>query len=200
VNYILPVQCGAVDMASFRFQINKIKYFIKKYYSSIYIKNNNNKEKEKEKENLGFYLAGLIEGDGYISITNQNSIILGITFNIKDQTLAEKLLKILGKGSIIKRKTNSIELRFSEKNSLKRIINIINGKFRTPKIDQLHKGIDFLNKKYFMNITKLPLNLSPLNLNSWLAGFIDADGYFYIRYSSKQIACNFQFRTKNYIP
>ena len=197
MNYILPIQCGAVDMASFKFKnYNKKlkKFFFKKYYSSVYIKKNI------KEENLGFYLAGLIEGDGYISITNKNNVILGITFNIKDQTLAEKLLKFLGKGYIIKRKTNSIELRFSDKITLYKIINIINGKFRTPKIDQLQKVITFLNTKYFMDINRLPLDSSLLNLNSWLAGFIDADGYFYIRYSSKQITCNFSLEQRIIYP
>ena len=71
-----------------------------------------NKHLESE-QILSHYLAGLIEGDGYISITNKNRIILGITFNLKDKPLAEKLLSYLGKGSIVKRNTNSIELRFS---------------------------------------------------------------------------------------
>ena len=104
-------------------------------------------------EHLGSYLAGLIEGDGYISITNENRVILGITFNIKDKPLAEKLLNYLGKGFIATRKTNSIELRFSalaparnpgqgEKKTIIKIITLINGKFRTPKIEQLYKLID----------------------------------------------------------
>ena len=82
--------------------------------NSIFIQYN----KKEVHEFLGFYLAGLIEGDGYISITNQNRVILGIIFNIKDQPLAEKVLNLLGKGFIAlqkKRQTNSIELRFSEK-------------------------------------------------------------------------------------
>ena len=91
---------------------------------------------------IGSYLAGLIEGDGYISINNKNRVILGITFNIKDKPLAEKLLDYIGKGFIAKRKTSSIELRFSSKNSLCKIITLINGKFRTPKIDQLYLLID----------------------------------------------------------
>ena len=62
---------------------------------------------------LAHYLAGLIEGDGYISITKEDRVILGITFNLKDKPLAEKLLSYLGKGFIAKRKTNCIELRFS---------------------------------------------------------------------------------------
>lgn len=80
-------------------------------------------------KNLGFYLAGLIEGDGYISITKENRVILGIVFNIKDQPLAEKILNYLGKGSIVKRKSKSIELRISEKKTMLKIVNLINGKF-----------------------------------------------------------------------
>jgi len=94
------------------------------------------------KVNLGCYLAGLIEGNGYISITKENRIILGITFNIKDKPVANKLLNYIGKGHIVQRKGNNIELRFSAIKTLERIINLINGKFRTPKIDQLYKLID----------------------------------------------------------
>lgn len=42
-----------------------------------------------------------------------------------------------------------------------------------------------------MDIPKLPLDDKPLHENSWLSGFIEADGGFYIRYSSKQIICKF---------
>ena len=150
-------------------------------------------------KHLGSYLAGLIEGDGYISITSENRVILGITFNLKDKPLAEKLLNYLGKGFIAKRKTNSIELRFSEKKTIIRIVNLINGKFRTPKIDQLYKLIDWLNNKYSMDISKLPLDNSPLDTNSWLAGFIEADGGFYIRFS-KQIICKFSLEQRMIYP
>jgi len=108
------------------------------------------------------YLTGLIERDGYISITNQNKVILAITFNIKDKPLAKKLLSLLGVGSIIKRSSNSIELRFSRKKTLYNIIKLINGKFRTPKIDQLYKLINWMNNQYLINIQKLPINNSSI--------------------------------------
>ena len=166
-------------------------------------------------DKLGHYLSGLIEGDGYISITKENRVILGITFNIKDRPLAEKLLNYLAlaparpvqgkgqggnKGFIAKRKTNSVELRISDKQTLLRIIKMINGKFRTPKIQQLHKLVDWVNKKYSMEIPKLPVNNSPLDSNSWLAGFIEADGTFYIRYSLKQIICKFNLEQRMIYP
>ena len=213
-NYMLPVLIGSPDMAKdTKYNLNflKTKYFLYFFYLlhsykfnnlilpiSNYVLNNNNR-KEINK-NLGSYLAGLIEGDGYISITNQNRVILGITFNITDRPLAEKLLNCLGKGSIVSRKTQSIELRISSKKSLSNVINIINGKFRTPKIDQLYKLIDWMNKKYSVKILKLPIDNSPLTNNSWLAGFIDADGSFYIRYSQKQIICKFSLEQRMIYP
>jgi hypothetical protein len=153
---------------------------------------------------LANYLAGLIEGDGYITITNQDRVILSITFNLKDKPLAEKLLSYLGKGSIVKRKSNCIELRFSHKQTLCKIIELINGKFRTPKIYQLYKLIDWMNKKHShprgTDITKLPLNDGPILNDSWLSGFIDADGSFYIRDSLKQIICKFNLEQRKIYP
>lgn len=104
-------------------------------------------------DKISYYLTGLIEGDGYISILKGNRVIVGITFNIKDKPLADKLLKYIGSGSIQRRKTNSVELRFAAFKSLKIIVNLINGKFRTPKIDQLHTLIDWMNKNILLILT-----------------------------------------------
>lgn len=158
------------------------------------------KIESKSEDRLGSYLAGLIEGDGYISINNKKKVILGITLNLKDKPLAEKLLNLIGIGFIVKRKSSSIELRFTSKISLCRIIKLVNGKFRTPKIDQLFKLIDWINLNHAMNFSKLPLDLTPLNNNSWLSGFIDSDGGFYIRHSLKQIICKFNLEQRMLYP
>ena len=205
LNYMLPVLIGAPDMADTKiFNISliqkgepKLLRLFPNYSSS----SNSHKPQlspmiKYTKQSLGSYLAGLIEGDGYITITNKDSVILGITFNLKDKPLAEKLLRILGGGFIVKRKTNSVELRFSHKQTLCQIIELINGKFRTHKIDLLYKLVDWMNKKHSMNITKLPLNDSPILKDSWLSGFIDAGGCFYIRNSLKQIICKFNLEQR----
>lgn len=172
--------------------------------NSIFFRGAGAKSKNEIDTNLGYYLAGLIEGDGYISITNQNRIILGITFNIKDKPLAEKLLSYIGKGFIAKRKTNSVELRFSAKDSIYTIIQLVNGKFRTPKIDQLHCLIDWMNKNHIqstnLKIKKLSIDNSDLSNNCWLAGFIDADGNFYIRNALKQKICKFSLEQRMVYP
>ena len=204
-NYFLPVHCGSPDMANNKkFNLNKWFISIRNFTYSrnrSHLSNFPNKNLNKYTgQYLAQYLAGLIEGDGYISITNQNRVILGITFNIKDRPLAEKLLSVLGKGSIVKRSGNSIELRFSSKKTLCNIIELINGKFRTPKIDQLYKLIDWMNKQHSMDIKKLPLNDSSILNDNWLSGFIDADGNFYIRNSLKQIICKFALEQRMIYP
>ena len=50
---------------------------------------------------------------------------------------------------------------------------------RTPKIEALHKAINWINENDNSSIS-LGLDLSPLDSNSWLAGFTDADGNFNI--------------------
>jgi len=189
-NYLLPVQIGAPDMAKIGKKNLNFYLSIKKSFLSL----------NKKEFNLNSFLAGLIEGDGYISINNKNKVLLGITFNIKDKPLAEKLLNYIGKGLIVKRKSNSIELRFTTVKSLEKIINLINGKMRTPKIDQLAKLIEWINKNHLKNINLLPLDYSNLLNNSWLAGFIDADGSFYIRNSLKQKICKFSLEQRMIYP
>lgn len=193
------IKCSFTLRYKSKLQLNLYKCsFTNRNFSvySILNKNIDNSPKKLDYIDIGSYLAGLIEGDGYISITKEDRVILGITFNIKDKPLANKLLEFIGKGTIVSRKGNSIELRFSAFKSLKTIVNLINGKFRTPKIEQLHKLIDWMNKKHSLNIEKLPLDYSPLLENNWLAGFIDADGSFYIRYSLKQIICKFSLEQR----
>jgi len=154
---------------------------------------------------FGYYLAGLFEGDGYITINNKNKLIFAITFNIKDKPLAQIILNIIGKGHISKRKSNNVELRFTTKASLCKIISLMNGKLRTPKIHQFYLLIDWMNKNHFQDniknkIIKLPLDTSSLMNNHWLAGFIDADGCFYIRCSLKQIICKFSLEQRMIYP
>lgn len=138
---------------------------------------------------LGYYLAGLIEGDGTIwtskTLRSSNNRIYNpqivISFNQKDKPLFTYLKSVLNTGGISKDKlSNAGNYRISDKDKLIEVINLINGKFRTPKIKALHKAIDRLNSIHNTNIEKLPLDTSNLNSNAWLAGFTDADGNFHI--------------------
>jgi hypothetical protein len=66
-----------------------------------------------------------------------------ITFGLKNEPLAKKLLELIGYGHIrYKPKNNACVLTVSPVKGLKKIINYINGELRTPKIIQLHYLID----------------------------------------------------------
>lgn len=151
---------------------------------------------------LGPYIAGLIEGDGHIFVPDypnkrdkKDRLIypsIQISFNVKDLPLAILIQKSLG-GSINKKKgVNAYIYTITKRENQVNLVGIINGFFRTPKINALHKLINNLN--YFDNsIPLLPLDQSPLSSNSWLAGFIDADGSFYIRVADHPFKVAIQF-------
>nr|YP_010216384.1 hypothetical protein LK039_mgp02 [Ulva intestinalis]UBR43405.1 hypothetical protein [Ulva intestinalis] len=157
-------------------------------------------------EMLGFYIAGLFEGDGHIvmpTVFNNHNPRWHITFRIKNKPLAQKLLSKIGYGFIrYKTKHNACVLTVSQVKGLKVLINMINGKFRTPKINQLYLLIDWLNKHHGTQIKKLPTYLGHLSKDAWLAGFIDADGSFGIRYTKKapgikqKVSCRFRLEQR----
>jgi hypothetical protein len=62
-----------------------------------------------------------------------------------------------------------------------RVVALVNGFFRTPKIASLHALIAWLNHNSDSSIQSLPVDDSPLMNNAWLAGFSDSDSNFYIR-------------------
>ncbi len=101
---------------------------------------------------LGYYLTGLIEGNGYF---NEKS--LQIIFHEKDIVLINNLRKLIGYGKIYKIK-NKKTLKFSitNKEGIEKVINLCNGKFVGPqKLNQLKKYntlIKFLPPTYNVSI------------------------------------------------
>lgn len=188
-NFLLPLIVGGPDMANKTESVKKIcnnyinkfnKLNVKHYYT------------EEDKNDLGSYLAGLFEGDGHIWIQKifsgkKHNPRFCITFGLKNEPLAKKLLEIIGSGFIrYKNSDNACVIVVSSVVGLKKIVSLINGKFRTPKIGQLKTLINLLNKNHNANILLLPLCDSSLLSDAWLSGFIDADGSFSVQYIKKE--------------
>jgi LAGLIDADG endonuclease/Cytochrome C and Quinol oxidase polypeptide I len=177
------------------------KLKLENFYSSIQYKdinilnNNSNIElisKNYINSNFCSYLAGLIEGKGSIYVPKTERSIKGklnnpsiqIVFNLPDYPLAQIILLKLGQGSIARKKgVNAYILTINSNEGILLIIHLIKGYMRTPKIKSLYKLIDWINIKSNLNIQKLPNDNSDISKNSWLAGFIDADGHFSVRTS-----------------
>ena len=86
-----------------------------------------------------------------------------------------------------KNKENAIVWIVSTHKELVNLVTVINGYLRTPKIIKFNDLIVWLNNKYPYNIPINSVDTSSLNSNGWLAGFIDADGAFKVRYTEKRI-------------
>jgi hypothetical protein len=185
-NFFVPLLIGAVDMAK-RIEINKRNIIILPEILNSFFKDD---------IRFASYLAGLFEGDGHIWIPNDNLIKkhnprFNITFNLKDLPLAEKLLEEIrlrseeSKGFIRKKtKENACVLVLSNIKVLKYIINLIGPYLRTPKVRQVNNLINWVNKKHNCNYSILNNCDRSLDSDSWLSGFIDADGGFFIRYTT----------------
>jgi len=146
------------------------------------------------------YLAGLIEGDGYIGVplqerTSKGSLLypsIQISFHLKDMPLATEILKLIGHGSIQKKKNvRAYVLSFNSKQSHLLLIQLLHGQMRTPKYHSLNSLIQHYNLRGH-NIPLTKPDTSCFTTNAWLSGFIDADGSFQIRHSKKKIGCTFE--------
>jgi len=155
--------------------------------------------------NFSSYLAGLIEGDGTIYVPKLERSSKGklnypsiqIAFDLRDFPLAQVIQQKLKHGSLSRKKgVNAYVLTINNFEGILLIVNLINGYMRTPKIISLLNLINWLNKRFDIEIKKESLDSSTVDSNSWLAGFIDANGHFSVRTSllSKysKIECKFE--------
>jgi hypothetical protein len=124
-------------------------------------------------EQLGFFLAGLIEGDGWFGKKQ-----LYIIFSQTDTSLAYYIKKRIGYGNVcnIKHK-KAVKYICKHEKGLCVILSLINGKLvSNSKYEQLIKH----NYAEHFNIVILPA-LNSLSLdNYWLGGFTQANGCFHI--------------------
>lgn len=122
---------------------------------------------------LGHFLAGLIEGDGWFGKKE-----LHIIFSENDISLAYFIKKCIGYGNVYKIK-NKKAIRYicKDQKGLSIILSLINGKLVSH-----HKYEQLINQGYSEKF-KIKI-LSPLKKisldNYWLAGFTQADGCFHI--------------------
>lgn len=123
------------------------------------------------KEQIGFYMAGLIDGKGNISKKSMN-----ISFHLKDISLAYQIKSVVGYGSV-KMYTNFVCYSVTNREGLYYLSRLIHDKLLVP-----HKlaSYNLLIKNYGFNLREAKLEKIDFRDNYYLSGLFDADGNFTI--------------------
>jgi hypothetical protein len=182
-------------------------------------KNNHNISVFKDNDNLGYYLAGLLEGDGHISLPSLGDTTLNRVLNPRIVFTSHKenlgmyafIQSELGNIGRFQISGNVIRYIIGDMKGIIHFINLINGKLRTPKNKRLNDTINFINTKYSLNIAESLLDNSNYQDNYWFTGFTEADGHFGIKYveskeksetrkrsTSESISLNFRLDQRAY--
>lgn len=162
-----------------------------------------------DNKNLKSYLAGLIEGNGSFIVPGIQRDHKGrvryakikIAFHITDKPLFSRLKKHFG-GCFELYKNYGVWI-INKNENLIFICKFINGYLKTPKINDFHRLINYLNSKSGLTIDKLGLNSSPIHSDSWLAGFSEADANFNLlvttrKNSRKRIQIQYRIEIKRF--
>ena len=129
--------------------INHFIQFISRYnYTRKFSSNSSDRP-------INYYLAGLIEGDGHFNVPKSLKSISGkntyagieVVFALKDLPSAEFLKNMIGGNIYIRLDKNAVRWVIQDKKTITYLVNCINGKLRTPKINYFYNLIDYLNAK-----------------------------------------------------
>lgn len=201
-NWLVPVLIGAPDKHIYKYTNLYSKYIFKHsacFTNFSFQKNINQKH--------GSYIAGLWEADGHIicPIYDHQGILkntpcVAITANKKQLPLFKALEQTFGGWIIYKNKQNAIVWTVTAKKNLYKILCIINGHIRSPKLYEFNIIVDYVNKIYPSNVLiRHTVDISDLSSNYWLSGFIDGDGGLKIRYTEKSVNPQTNIVTKKII-
>jgi hypothetical protein len=140
-------------------------------------------------EQLGHYLAGLIDGNGYFS--SKQRLVIELKFF--DVSLAYYIKKRIGYGQVKKVKDKIYYLLIiSNKDGLIKIINLVNGKLRNiNKINQIINNI-LVHPSYSKENLILKKNQTNDLNNHWFAGFSDVSANFQIKFNKNSQIINSQ--------
>jgi hypothetical protein len=155
----------------------------------------NNTEVFKNNNNLGYYIAGLLEGDGHISlpslgVTTLNRVLnprIVFTSHIDNLGMYAFIKSELGNiGRFQNSSDNVIRYIIGDIKGIMLLVNLMHSKLRTPKNIRFNDLIKFINTKYSLDTPESLLDDSNLLNNSWFTGFTESDGHFGIKYTEKK--------------
>jgi ubiquinol-cytochrome c reductase cytochrome b subunit len=120
------------------------------------------------------WLAGVIDGDGYLAIQKNNIAVCEITMPLEDEAVLFQIKQKLGGNIKLRSGSCSIRYRLSHKTGMNELLTRVNGFIRnTIRVIQFQKLCKIFNIIY--------LKAEPLSIyDGYIAGFFDANGSIYM--------------------
>lgn len=120
------------------------------------------------------WLAGVIDGDGYLGIQKNNVAVCEITMPLDDEHLLAQIKQKLGGNIRLRAGVKALRYRLGHKAGMVELIKRINGSIRnSQRVPQFKKLCDKFE------ISFIPAGLLTCESN-YTAGFFDADGTIYL--------------------
>jgi hypothetical protein len=149
------------------------------------------------KYQFSYYLAGLLEGDGHLSlpalgnstlnrILNPRIVFTSHIHNLGLYAYIQYELGGIGRFQITGKSNSTLRYIIGDLKGILLFINLIHGKLRTPKNIRFNELIKFLNVKYSLEVPESLLDTSDFKNNSWFTGFTEADGHFGLKIVDSQ--------------
>lgn len=151
-------------------------HWVLKRYNS-YLVGISETTRETSNDKFNEWLAGLIDGDGYLNVSKEGYTSCEITVALNDEKALQQIKQKFGGSIKLRSGVKAVRYRLHNREGMINLINAVNGNIRNSKrLPQLHKVCSILNIKI---IKPIPLKKN----NNWFVGFFDADGT--INYSFK---------------
>lgn len=148
---------------------------------------NANKAKEIIDDKFLYWLIGFTEGDGCFCVTKRNDLNYILIQGDQNKKVLDKIQFILGLGQVIKQGPFVWRLIIQKKDEIELIIHLFNGNLVLPaRKVQFNKFIEAFNLKK-INSKGTPIGyINAPNLprfdNTWLLGFVEAEGCFSVSF------------------
>lgn len=153
-------------------QITKNSYIFKRYITNLVGISETTRVNSIDKNILSFnqWLAGLIDGNGYLKVSKQDYTSCEIIVKLEDIRALQQIKQRFGGSIKLRSGTQTVRYRLHNTKGMIELINAINGNIRNSKrLPQLHHICSILN---------IPI-IEPYKLttnNGWFSGVFDANG------------------------
>lgn len=162
---------------------------LKQYYAKANI------IKEPPSDNFLFWFIGFSEGDGSFVVNKRNELSFILIQGAANKIILDNILKELPLGHIIKQSDRIYRLIIQKKIEIELIIELFNGNIVLPtrKIQFEKFYTIFFDKNKNLNRNYINNRNYPSFDNTWLLGFVEAEGFFTISFLSNSNAYRTRF-------